>query len=219
MKHAIRFTIGALVLSLPALAYGQLYRPASGTQLYHPYVAVQAGVSFLSDSDVSYSSGATREASFDTGYDVSLKVGTQINQLRIEGQVQYAENDLDEIRAGSVVANASGDISVTAFTANAIWVLAPQQKFHPYIGAGAGFAEVALNDVSAGGTKVADDSDTVFAYQLMVGVEVDVAPRAALYAGYHYLATADPEFQDVGGSNFEAEYASHNIAVGLRYSF
>lgn len=223
MKHVMKYTIGVLVLGLPALAYGQLYRPAAGTQLYHPYVAVQGGFSFLADSDVSSTAGVPEEATFDTGYGISLKIGTQINQLRIEGQVQYTENDLDKLRVstglGTVAREAGGDVSATAFTANAVWVLAPQQKFHPYIGAGVGFAEVAINDATISGIKLADDSDTVFAYQLMAGVEVEVAPQAAVYAGYHYLATSDPEFQDASGNSFQAEYASHNIAVGLRLSF
>lgn len=224
MKQGMKYTVATLALALPAVAGAQTLGSSYNVEpVYQPYIAAQAGLSSLSDADISSSAPASQEVSFDSGYGISLKAGVQVNQLRIEGQIQYTENDLDEIKANlggvSVSESADGDVSATAFTANVIWVLMPKEKFHPYIGAGAGLAEVSINGAQANGVALADDSDTVFAYQLMAGVELEVAPRTALYAGYHYLATSDPEFEDSTGAAFETEYASHNLDVGVRYTF
>ena len=34
-----------------------------------------------------------------------------------------------------------------------------------------------------------------------------------------FFGTADPDFTDVNGIPFDAEYQSHNIEIGLRFSF
>ena len=62
----------------------------------------------------------------------------------------------------------------------------------------------------------------VFAYQLAAGVGYVISKQITLDLGYKYFATAKPEFEfsaGFGGGKVEAEYSSHNIFLGLRYSF
>lgn len=221
MKPIINLAVTVLAFGLPVLASAQMYSSvyASGSGLYQPYIAVQAGISVLPDSDFAYTSIRTQEASFDTGYGMSIKFGTQVDQLRIEAQVQYAENDLDEVVANGTNNNASGELAVTALTANAVWVMAPREDFHPYVGAGVGVADLSINNAQLPNSVFIDDSDTVFAYQFIAGVELAMSPQVAVYAGYHYLATSDPEFETADGDTLRTEYSAHRIAAGLRYSF
>lgn len=221
MKRITHVAAAVLALGLPVLAMAQTYSSvyASGSGLYQPYIAVQAGVSVLSDSDSAYANSRTGEASFDTGYGVSIKFGTQVDQLRIEAQVQYAENDFEELPFGPAAGDANGELAITALTANAVWVMAPREDLHPYVGAGVGVADLAIDSARFSGGDLADDSDTVFAYQFMAGLELEMSPRVAVYAGYHYLATSDPEFETAKGKTFRTEYSAHRIAAGLRYSF
>lgn len=204
----MRYLIAIFALVAPAIAMaGQ------------PYVAGQAGATFLHDADNAASGSPTIESTFDTGYNLGIRAGYQFGQARVEGEVQYAENDLNDLNVSGSSLDADGDVSSTAFMANFIYAFLPQQRVHPYVGAGVGVAHVSINDARVGNAGVADDSDTVFAYQLMVGVEYDVTQQVALYGDYHYLGTDDPTFEGTSGSDFDSEYNSSNVSVGVRYTF
>ncbi len=202
----MKYAVAALMLCLPAFAFAQ------------PYIAAQGGITFLQDADISASGTPTIETTYDAGYNLGFKVGNTFGAFRLEGQFQYASNDLDQFEAYGLGLDAEGDVSSTSLLVNGIYVFLPEQRLRPYVGAGIGVARVSINDAEVLGVTIADDSDSVFAYQFMVGMEYDVGPRTALYAGYHYLATEDPQFQAEGGGSFDAEYASSNLLVGLRYS-
>jgi opacity protein-like surface antigen len=84
----------------------------------------------------------------------------------------------------------------------------------PYISAGIGVAQVEVNDLAVLGIPVGSEDDTVFAYQLGVGVGYSVTDAITLDMKYRYFATADPDFDGIDG-----ECASHNVYLGLRYNF
>ena len=56
--------------------------------------------------------------------------------------------------------------------------------------------------------------DTVFAYQFMAGVEVELAEGAQLFGGYRYMETSDLEIE-----RLTASYDAHAIEVGIRIRF
>ena len=56
--------------------------------------------------------------------------------------------------------------------------------------------------------------DTVFAYQFMAGVEVDMAESATLFGGYRYMGTADLEIESL-----TASFDTHAIEAGVRIRF
>ena len=60
---------------------------------------------------------------------------------------------------------------------------------------------------------------SVFAYQLGTGIGNQISPETTFSLDYRYFATADPEFNDVDGLPYEAEYDSHIIRIGVRVNF
>jgi len=64
-----------------------------------------------------------------------------------------------------------------------------------------------------------DESDTVFAYQMMVGAGYALTKQISLEVEYRYFGTQDPEFDDGLGGTVEAEVSDHNLLVGLRILF
>ncbi len=87
---------------------------------------------------------------------------------------------------------------------NALWDFRTGTPFVPYIGIGVGMAQAKLDNFAVRGTLLANSSDTVFAYQPMVGVRYHITDALALGVEYRYFATVDPTFKDSSGVKFQA---------------
>jgi opacity protein-like surface antigen len=183
-----------------------------------PYVGGQAGVVFLSDSDIQQGI-TTLTGSFDTGYGLGLAGGYNFDMFRLEGELFYKTNSFEEVSTGGGSLPADGDVTALGLMVNAYFDFKNQSRFTPFIGGGIGMAQVSIEDLKIGALPIADDDDTVFAYQLIGGVGISVTKAVTLDLVYKFTATADPEFTDVTGVPFEAEYQSHNIMAGVRFNF
>jgi opacity protein-like surface antigen len=208
MRKVVVVFVGFLLLlvsAAPVLAKG-------------PYVGGQAGVVFLSDSDITQV-GTTFTASFDAGYGLGLTAGYNFDMFRLEGELFYKTNAFDEISAVGASIPADGDVSALGLMVNAIYDFKNQTRFTPFIGVGIGYAQVSIQDLTIGGLAIADDDDAVFAYQGIAGVGYAITNNLTLDLTYKYTATADPEFNDASGVPFDAEYMSHNVMAGVRFNF
>lgn len=204
---------GVVIAMCLALVLAAAPASASG-----PYVGGQAGVVFLSDADISDPSGLTATAEFDTGFGLGLVGGYDFDMFRLEGELFYKTNGIDQITLG-LSAPADGDFTTLGLMVNAYYDFRTATPVTPYIGAGLGMAQVSAEDVTVGGTLVADDDDMVFSYQLIAGIGYAVSNAVTLDLAYKYLGTADPSLTDVDGAPFDTEYNSHNVVLGLRYKF
>lgn len=196
------------------------------------YFSGQAGGSFLSDAALDDPTGIlaalNTEVEFDPGFSVAGSVGYGFDiGVRVEAEVNFAKNNLDEISVDGTVlgvtvtgaAPMDGNVTATGFMANAFYDLDIGEPWKPYAGGGIGLAIVSLNDAEILGIPVADDDDTVFAWQVGGGVGYEITPAWILSLDYRFFATADPDFTDVAGDPFSAEYDSHRVSVGVRYTF
>ena len=203
------------------------------------YVALDAGAVILSDSTSTASdslgNSITFDTEFDTGFGVHGAIGHSWDAFRLEGEVSYRQNDLDTLditnltlagigsfnNLGSLAAD--GDVSALGFMGNFWFELLKGSPWKPFVGGGLGVAQISINDASATILGVpfplADDEDWVFAYQVGAGIGYEVTPTTVVSLGYRFFGTADPDFTDVTGVPFDAEYQSHNIEIGLRFSF
>lgn len=210
----------ALALFLPSVAAAQNWYDGI-------YVEGRGGASFLTDSDTEFF-GADAEAGFDTGWLIDGAVGyAHDSGLRGEIALGYRENDTDELDV-ELVGKLDLDGEVTAFSAmfngyydfhlDKFGAEGAITKLTPFIGAGIGAAVIGA-DAKIAGARIVDDSDTVFAFQAIAGLSYGFTPNLAATLTYAYFTTSDPKFEDELGGEFEAEYASHNVMAGLRYSF
>ena len=118
----------------------------------------------------------------------------------------------------------SGDISVLTFMGNVYYDFDLGSGWKPYVGGGLGVASVSLESKSASGRTLADDKDTVFAYQAGGGVGYEFAASEdhaiTVSLDWRYFRTADPTFKGaVTGAEFDTEIGGHEISLGLRYGF
>ncbi len=179
------------------------------------YVDIAGGVNLLEDSDIS-GTGLSTEADFDAGFAVKGAVGNALDTgFRFEAEVAYRQNDADGVGASS----AGGDVSAWSLMGNAIYDIETGGRLTPYIGVGAGVAGIDWNDVTPVGGGSVDDNATVFAYQGIAGAAYRVNDNLQLTLDYRYFATVEPDLTTSTGTNFDTDYRSHSIMVGLRWTF
>lgn len=179
------------------------------------YLSAKVGLSLLSDSDLSYSDGSTGKLSFDNGWGLDLALGYQLPMFRLEGEVAYRVNDADEFSDSDGVWKVNGDVKALTLMLNGYYDFCNTTPFTPYLGAGIGMARIDGSSDELGW----DDSDNVFAYQLMVGAAYALSKQLSVELEYRYVGTQDPEFEDGLGGTVEAEVSDHNLMVGLRFLF
>lgn len=176
-----------------------------------PYASVTAGVTALSEID-DKDEGETIEFEFDAGYNVGAALGYDFGPGRVEAEIAYRSNEFDSVSYLGTDFSADGTISALSFMVNGYLDYRNESSVTPFVTAGLGFARVDADDVSVEGISAGSADETVFAYQLGAGLGIALNKEITLDLSYKYFAT--DEFE---GS--EAEYDSHNINVGLRFSF
>ncbi|HJT08131.1 MAG TPA: outer membrane beta-barrel protein [Stellaceae bacterium] len=222
--------IGTIMVAAIALAAPPA-RAAEGDW----YASLYGGAMFLEDANNPGNSNALDFHSVaKTGYDARVAVGVyRAPQVRVEGEIGYRRAGLDRLSfnndaglgaaagmaplAGST--SASGHVSAISAMLNAYYDYDTGSAWRPYIDAGIGAARLSMHNVSASGVPVVDAFDTVFAYQLGLGLGYDVTKSLTLAVEYRYFTTLDPTFRDAAGQSFNSEFTSHNLALGVRYRF
>ncbi len=203
--------VALLALLLPSAAWAQ-DKPW--------YVAGGLGASFLNDVDTTDSTGFTITTDFDTGFLGTGAFGRSFGNFRAEGEVFYNTNDVSTVSALGISLAGSGDVSTTGLMVNGYYDFETNSKWRPYIGGGIGGANVSVNSLSVLGFLLADDDDTVFAYQVKVGVAYEFSPAWAGTLGYRFFATEDPDFDAPDGTPFSTDgIQAHVIELGVRFRF
>lgn len=179
------------------------------------YVAPQVGISILNDAGVSDNVGEFMTIGFDTGYGLGISAGYDFGVLRVEGEAGYREYDIDSVTEEGIEYPAPGDTNALSLLLNCFVDFETGTGFTPFAGGGIGIAKVEFCDFVSSNSS---DDDTVFAYQLVAGVGYAFTENVTLDVSYRYFATADLTFGDEG-DNVDVEYGSHNVYMGVRFSF
>lgn len=176
------------------------------------------GLSMPTDS--TFSDGAnSNNVEYDAGFAGLLSAGYQFdNNWRAEAEFGARLNQISDI-TGTGAAAPTGDTNVYSLMANAIYGIPTGTKFTPYVGAGAGVAWVNNSSVATTLATTVDDTDTVFAYQGIAGIEYDINPLLKASLDYHYFRTADTSFTAASAATVDGDYENHTVTVGLRYLF
>jgi opacity protein-like surface antigen len=183
------------------------------------YGEVGAGVAFQSETDLDQL-GIPFSADYDTGFIVSAAVGRQFPESRLEAELFYSENDFDSISILGLSAALDGDVSVFGGLLNIFYDFDTGTQWQPFIGAGAGYARVSIDDASTLGIPFSDDDDSVFAYQFKFGLAYQYNSTTSLLINYRFLGTEDLEFTDAFGVTFSADgVENHSVQVGVRFRF
>lgn len=178
-----------------------------------PYLSGQVGMSFMTDSDWGDDSD-TVEIRFDSGLAANIAVGYNLGMGRVEAELGYQKNDIDELHGYAATVKAEGDVSCVSFLVNGYFDFVNASPITPYVSVGIGGARVDVNNFKSLGYNVAGNNETVFAFQVGAGVAYAINKNLTIDLKYRYFGT-----EDVRIEGYEAEIASHNVYLGLRYNF
>lgn len=197
-----------------------------------PYVALRGGATFPNDVDANFGTSANGvTGSFDSaGWAADVAFGYAFGSWgflspRLEAELDYSSAQLASGQrfnaAGPVGTPFALDGSRTALTGfgNVLFDLnSGFMGFTPFLGAGVGVADVAIQ-ANAGGFNVIDDSDTTFAWKLIAGLSYDIAPGVKLELAYNYVTYSDVTVNGIAGLNTHGDETESRVMGGLSYHF
>lgn len=172
------------------------------------YASLHGGIKFGEDWDDDWDNeDITLE--FDKGWRIGATIGYSLSSLfAIEGEVSYMQQEWDPDRAAPALLAADccddGDLSIVTGMVNLVAGKVIADWVRPYVGAGAGLAHVAFNDVEPAAFDL-DDSDLVFAAQGFAGLDFMVGQFFAIGARYRILHLGDVEFESDGQSTHDVD--------------
>jgi opacity protein-like surface antigen len=214
------------------------------TQDIRPYIEYSGGVIVVPNQnltgarDFSTNPNGTRfGGKFETdepGWMVGGAVGARIwDSFRTELNLSWRTTDIDRMHVGGKPP-ADGDLSLFAALINVYGDLDFDWGVNPFAGVGIGYGLISLDaesdDFTANRAISVDADDSVFVWNFMAGVNVPISEVTEFSVGYRYLATTDPDFNarkvngvGTGGATeprrFESEFDSHEVTLGVRFTF
>jgi len=193
------------------------------------YVSGNVGLSLVPELDQNIVGFPTfASVNLDPGFIIGGALGYNLGDFRFEGEISYRTNDTDD---GTTVflpstAPVDGDISALSFMVNGFYDFhSPNFPLVPYLGVGLGIANIDADITipSLSPLAVVDDSATVAAFQLMVGLGYNINPTTTLTFDYRYFVTEDPEFSCgpalVCVADLQSDYSNHSFNFGARFMF
>jgi len=223
MKMYLLALAGLLFFSVPSLCTAASGRPG-------PYASFFLGGSFAQDATLSgydfYSYlPYDDKVSFDTGIYTGGTAGYDFGFLRLEGELSYRSANIDSITFanGARFSNSDGDIGVFSTMLNVFFDVHNSSPVTPYLGGGIGAATLYLSDVYGCGTNGCGQlygysTDTVFAAQVGLGVDIKLNSRYSLDLGYRYFITDEANLSSFLGNN-SFKFESNNALLGFKMKF
>jgi opacity protein-like surface antigen len=203
-----------VVFVVTGAAYAQPYYPPASPL----YFGVFGGwVIPQSMNWKSNTSSNTADLTLDNSGMLGLKLGYILPQARalaveFEWNYMFQQNIPTQVTPNGVTE--SGNVSLNNFLFNLI-LRYPEGKFHPYIGGGIGGSSMNIQNTESdqNHVHVANETSTGFAWQLLAGINFDLAPNLSADLTYRYLGT-NPSFTAIN-----VDYRTSAVTVGLNFHF
>ena len=186
---------------------------------------------------------------FDTGLNVSGQIGYKFdNGFRLELEGAYSRYDVaghsgfevgganidaanvavltrgvpaaTNPSVGAFAATDTGRVNNFGLFANVFYDIDTGTAFKPYVGAGAGVNWVDVR-FQPSDVRIASDTGSGLAYQLMAGASYELSPRAELFGQYAYRANAERADIDLGLLPATLGVQNHQsiLTAGVRVKF
>lgn len=203
-----------------AICAAMLLTASTGAMAAGPYLSFSAGAFMPEDSKLTDTDGFTAEASFKSGGVLTGAFGYAApGGLRVEGEVSHRFAEMDSVGADGFAMDIDADVKATSMMGNIYYDIQTGGPVKPYFGGGVGFSTVTVGegtyyDQGFRETMWDEDEDTVLAAQLALGVGISFNEHVTLDLGYRYFVTEELQFDFT-----DAEFASHNLTAGMRFTF
>ncbi len=225
-KLAVTLALASTALATPALARDNAW-----------YVGVEGGAMIV--EDINFDIGATTSAGtvdHNYGYDVGGVIGYDLGAFRIEADVSYRRASVDGYRStlttpyfnsANAVANApsgsynnaGGSSSALSFMVNGLLDFGDDDGVQGFVGGGAGVSRVKADYALTTRGAFLDDSDTVFAWQVVAGLRQPITDNIDVTLKYRFFNADNVKLVDVTGRQFDGRFRSHSILGGVTFNF
>jgi len=187
------------------------------------YVQAFVGVDFADDIEFDIDDGDV-ETSFDAGFLWGISFGYQFKHVRLDAEIDTSrEADVDVHRLeGSKEDGSTGEVQAEAGIGNVLYDFRKGKRVSPYVGAGIGWAELELRGFSTDASDLVSGEDTMFAWQLLGGVGINVGEHWVIDFSLRYYETADGDFNTstaAGDDEIQIDYSAFSATAGARYVF
>jgi len=168
----------------------------------------------------------------DAGFVIGAAIGLTIFEvedlgIRTEIAVDYRETEINGLTIGpGPPSDANGDFGLMTVMLNAYMDYSLEDfgvNITPYLGIGVGYGRI---EISGDNSAVKfNDTDSVFAYNVMLGLTIPYSDTVDFKGGYRYVETTDPEFSstvktpEIGPTRFDSEFDAHELTIGMRIKF
>ena len=166
--------------------------------------------------------GAESDWAYDFGYTFGGAVGYDFGDFRVDVEVGYLSVGGDLTLAGVKDDKADNlTLAVVAGTANAWYDIDTGTPFTPYVGAGAGGANVSATIKD---TPEYKGTGWAFAYLGGAGVTYAITPQIEIDLGYRLLGALGVEVKHANyvpdlDVSFTPSIMTHRLALGVRFAF
>ena len=218
--------------ALVTVAWSQDTAPdAARNQIRGIYIGGAGGLNWVQNGDASvflgsgFNSTVSSNAKFDDDWAANAAVGYAWKSLfRTEIEGSFRRNDLTSISLQPLSANQiEGDVTTWAVMANVLNDFPVNSWLSPYLGGGAGYAQVTLdaNCAPTIGFCRYDDEDRGFAYQVIAGTSVRLVGNVQLFADYHYFGVRKMDFDAATFNDHitTLKFRNHAVFLGIRVAF
>ena len=172
-----------------------------------PYFTLTGSIDMYDDLALS----GKADPSVPPGTSVGIKTGAGFNHsIGYQFKNSFSTELEFSYKAGDFGPGLFGAVSSNSFLINGIYSFNIREFYTPYVGYGIGYAFHEANIDGYG-----DRADTTLAYQLKIGVDMELSRKLSLLLGYRYFTTNNPEFKGY----FTAESSSHGIEAGVKFHF
>ncbi|MFH0729075.1 MAG: acyloxyacyl hydrolase [Pseudomonadota bacterium] len=197
------------------------------------YMGVFGGYTLSQDASMSYYDydyryGDVYDFDAEETWVLGFKLGYTLPRFNIfsfEFEYSYLNPDVDRTiwtYADAGYAKIEGDTSIHNFMFNAIAKF-PGGKIHPYIGTGLGFSYMDASVSTTSTAHSASNDDTVFAWQILVGIDLELTNNLSMDIGYRYFATESESESDYDydyyHEDYSLDYEASMVTVGLTFRF
>ncbi len=170
-----------------------------------PYVSSNFGASFI--NDVKTVSGTQL---IKGGLNLTGAAGVSMDDFRLEAEVGGLTN-IDQL----ITFGLGGSVSITSLLANCYYDMA-LGGVKPYVTAGIGPAWVSADDWFGASILTRYSAKyTTLGYQFGAGIAIPLSDSFAVDARYRYFSTSTIKDNTLG----DFTLSTHNVLLGLRYSF
>lgn len=179
----------------------------------------------LDDTSLS-STGRNVNIDFDEDVGFSTAIGFEYaNGLRLEGEYLSTENDTETVNFNGnnfSGGDARGNVETESVFFNVIKSFNHTGTYSPYVGVGIGYTDVESSVNYGSGPATINDSDEVFSYQFLAGLDVAFTSKLSGFAEYRFVGADDVSLRRLAGgqtSTQEGDIELNAFALGLKYNF